>query len=158
MQPDGEGRSRPVILGEIVRDFLQAHPDEGIRPSTGVERLPQSFRQEQNDLDKAGINSWKPCETSIAASRLGATPLVPRNLNRLRGIATLVCELDLAPQDAALLMHAGIASRRALADCTPEQLVRQTGRLQRSLGINRPGSVDLPVAKAWIHKARQLRN
>ena len=26
VQPDGEGRSRPVILGEIVRDFTQAPP------------------------------------------------------------------------------------------------------------------------------------
>jgi hypothetical protein len=26
VQPDGEGRSKPVILGEIVRDFTQAPP------------------------------------------------------------------------------------------------------------------------------------
>ncbi|QNI94187.1 hypothetical protein SynA15127_01106 [Synechococcus sp. A15-127] len=26
VQPDGDGRSRPVILGEIVRDFRQAPP------------------------------------------------------------------------------------------------------------------------------------
>ena len=123
--------------------------------------LPQSFRQERIDLEQAGINSW---EALRDLEDLQLSPLVrsgrssPRNLHRLRGIATLVCDLDLAPQDAALLMHAGIASRRALADCTPEQLVRQTGRLQRSLGINRPGSVDLPKAKAWIHQARQLRN
>ncbi|AII44956.1 MAG: Ycf51 family protein [Synechococcus sp. BS301-5m-G54] len=26
LQPDGDGRSRPVILGEIVRDFRQAPP------------------------------------------------------------------------------------------------------------------------------------
>ena len=26
LQPDGDGRSRPVILGEIVRDFSQAPP------------------------------------------------------------------------------------------------------------------------------------
>ena len=123
--------------------------------------LPESFRQERIDLETAGIRSWEALRDldDLQLSRLvrnGRSS--PRNLNRLRGIATLVCEMDLAPQDAALLMHAGIASRRALADCTPEQLVRQTGRLQRSLGIARPGSVDLPMAKAWIQQARQLRN
>ena len=127
----------------------------------GWSELPQSFRQEQIDLVQAGINSWEALRDfdDRQLSRLVRSGRSsPRNLNRLRGIATLVCELDLAPQDAALLMHAGIASRRALADCTPEQLVRQTGRLQRSLGINRPGTVDLPMAQAWIHQARQLRN
>ncbi|QNI94186.1 protein of unknown function DUF4332-containing protein [Synechococcus sp. A15-127] len=132
----------------------QSHPREW-------NDLPQSFRQERTDLEKAGIRSWEALRDldDLQLSRLvrnGRSS--PRNLNRLRGIATLVCEMDLAPQDAALLMHAGIASRRALADCTPEQLVRQTGRLQRSLGIARPGSVDLPMAKAWIQQARQLRN
>ena len=132
----------------------QGHP-------RGWSDLPQSFRQEQIDLAQAGINSWEALRDldDLQLSRLVRSGRSsPRNLNRLRGIATLVCELDLAPQDAALLMHAGIASRRALADCTPEQLVRQTGRLQRSLGINRPGSVDLPRAQGWIHQARQLRN
>ena len=81
-----------------------------------------------------------------------------RNLHRLRGMATLVCELELAPQDAALLMHAGIATSSALASCTPERLVRQTGRLERSLGSGRRAVVDLTVAQHWIKRARQLTN
>ena len=121
----------------------QGHP-------RGLSDLPQSFRQERIDLDKAGINSWEALRDldDRQLSRLvrnGRSS--PRNLNRLRGIATLVCELDLAPQDAALLMHAGIASRRALADCTPEQLVRQTGRLQRSLAHQPAGIRGSPRGK-----------
>jgi hypothetical protein len=66
--------------------------------------------------------------------------------------------LTFPPQDAALLMHAGIASIPALASCTPERLVRQTGRLERSLGTRRQAVVDLTVARDWINRAKQLRN
>ena len=55
--------------------------------------------------------------TAARPERHPAQPSVPqrqasaRNLKRLRAIAAMVCDLDLAPQDAALLMHAGIATR-----------------------------------------------
>ena len=55
-------------------------------------------------------------------------------------------------------MHAGIASASALAKCTPERLVRQTGRLERSLSSGRRAVVDLRVAQNWIRRARQLTN
>ena len=62
------------------------------------------------------------------------------------------------PQDPALLMHGGTPTPAALAACTPERLVRQTGRLERSLGPKRPAVVDLRVAGDWIRRARQLAN
>ena len=123
--------------------------------------LPQSFRYEQNDLAAAGIDSWPDLRdlSDATLSRLVRTGRSSaRNLHRLRGMAVLVCDLELAPQDAALLMHAGIASASALAACTPERLVRQTGRLERSLGSGRRAVVDLTVAQHWIHRARQLTN
>ena len=55
-------------------------------------------------------------------------------------------------------MHAGIASISALASCTPERLMRQTGRLERSLGTRRQAVVDLNVARDWIKRAKQLMN
>ena len=73
-------------------------------------------------------------------------------------MSDFVCRLDLSPQDAALLMHAGIATPSALAACTPERLVRQTGRLERILGTKRPAVVDLRLAGDWIRRARQLAN
>jgi hypothetical protein len=123
--------------------------------------LPQSFRYEQNDLAAAGIDSWPDLRdlSDATLSRLVRTGRSSaRNLHRLRGMAVLVCDLELAPQDAALLMHAGIASASALAACTPERLVRQTGRLERSLGSGRRAVVDLTVAQHWIRRARQLTN
>jgi len=123
--------------------------------------LPQSFRHEQADLEAAGINTWPDLRdlSDQELSRLVRTGRSSaRNLHRLRGMAALVCELELAPQDAALLMHAGIATSSALASCTPERLVRQTGRLERSLGSGRRAVVDLTVAQHWIRRARQLTN
>ena len=123
--------------------------------------LPQSFRHEQADLAAAGIDTWSDLRdlSDLELSRLVRTGRSSaRNLHRLRGMAVLVCDLELAPQDAALLMHAGIASASALATCTPERLVRQTGRLERSLGSGRRAVVDLRVAQNWIRRARQLTN
>ena len=126
-----------------------------------IQELPQSFRREQQELDQAGINRWSCIRdlTDLELSQLARSGQgSARNLKRLRGMAELVCVLDLPPQDAALLMHAGIATPAALATCTPERLVRQTGRLERSLGTKRPAVVDLQVAGDWIRRARQLAN
>ena len=128
-----------------------------------LSNLPQSFRHEAADLKASGINNWAQLRalTDADLSRLIRTGRSSvRNLHRLRGMATLICELGFAPQDAALLMHAGIANRDALASCTPERLVRQTGRLERSLGLgrSRPAAVDLRTAQHWIRQARQTTN
>ena len=126
-----------------------------------IEELPQSFRREQQELDRAGIKCWSSIRdlTDLQLSQLARSGQASaRNLKRLRGMADLVCRLDLPPQDAALLMHAGIATPAALAAGTPERLVRQTGRLERSLGTKRPAVVDLRVAGDWIRRARQLAN
>ena len=132
--------------------FPQDHP---------IETLPQSFRDESIALREAGIHSWENLRdlSDQALSRLvRLRRCSARNLNRLRGMASLVCDLDLPVQDAALLMHAGIATRQALAGCTPERLVRQTGRLERNLGTGRQAVVDLRVAQRWIRLARQTTN
>lgn len=126
-----------------------------------IQELPQSFRREQQELDRAGINRWSTIRglTDLELSQLARSGQASaRNLKRLRGMANLVCVLNLPPQDAALLMHAGIATPAALAACSPERLVRQTGRLERSLGTGRPAVVDLRVASDWIQRARQLAN
>ena len=123
--------------------------------------LPQSFRREQKELEQAGLDQWEQLRdlSDIQLSRLCRSgQSSARNLKRLRAIAAMVCDLDLAPQDAALLMHAGIATRAALAGATPERIVHQTGRLERSLGTGRPAVVDLSTARRWIARARQPSN
>ena len=128
---------------------------------TAFPDLPQSFRREQQELEATGLKQWEELRdlSDIGLSRLCRSGRASaRNLKRLRAIAGFVCDLEMAPQDAALLMHAGIASRAALAGSTPERLVQQTGRLERSLGTGRPAVVDLPTARRWIERARQPLN
>ena len=81
-----------------------------------------------------------------------------RNLRRLKGMADLGCCLDLAPADAALLMHAGLATVAAVAGASPPELVTRTGRLERQLRSGRPPVVDLALAKTWILRAKERQN
>ena len=130
-------------------------------PGDTLRDLPQSFRREKKELETAGIVTWPAIRalSDLDLSRLARSGQASaRNLKRLRGMAELICKLALPPQDAALLMHAGLATPSALATCTPERLVRQTGRLERSLGTKRPPVVTLQIAGEWIRRARQLAN
>ena len=125
--------------------------------------LPQGFRDEQRDLQKAGITKWGQLRelTDQNLSRLIATGRsTSRNLKRLRGIAELVCCLELAPADAALLMHSGFATVASIATSSPQEITNRTGRLERQLGSGRAPVVDLAIAKQWIllAKARQTTN
>ncbi|MGC6482830.1 MAG: DUF4332 domain-containing protein [Synechococcus sp.] len=131
--------------------------------ATPLRNLPQSFRDEQPILKAAGITTWGDLLTLSdqqlsQLSRSGRASA--RNFKRLRGMASLVCHLELAPADAALLMHAGIATISALATASPHDVVTRTGRLERQLRSGRPAVVDLAVARRWILAAQawQLRN
>ncbi|MEB3276213.1 MAG: DUF4332 domain-containing protein [Cyanobacteriota bacterium] len=118
--------------------------------------LPPHFSAEARRLSAAGITTW------AALAVLDDAPLrslgrsggaSEARLLRLRGQARLVVDLDLAPTDAALLLHAGIASAAGLAQADPHRLLQQVIRLQRQL-IG-PGAVllDLPTLRAWMRRA-----
>ena len=69
-----------------------------------IQDLPQSFRREKQELDRAGIHRWSSIRalTDLQLSQLARSGQAsPRNLKRLRGMADLVCGLELPPQDAA---------------------------------------------------------
>lgn len=78
-------------------------------------------------------------------------------LIRLRGQARLVIDVGLEPAEAALLLHAGVPDRRALAEADPQRLLVQMGRLQRSLtGLAAP-MLSLATLRQWIQRARDRR-
>lgn len=92
-----------------------------------LQELPQSFRDEQRELVAAGIDTWGALQQLSdhqlsQLSRRGRASA--RNFKRLRGMAELVCCLDLAPADAALLMHAGLATVAALSAASPRMSSR----------------------------------
>ena len=132
-----------------------------MNPEDPLQDLPQGMRDEGKQLLTSGITTWGELQAldEMRISRLAASGRASaRNLRRLKGMADLACDLDLAPQDAALLMHAGLATVTAIAGSTPQELVTRTGRLERQLRSGRPPVVDLALARRWILRARERQN
>jgi hypothetical protein len=118
--------------------------------------LAGSFRKEQELLDRAGITSWEAMANLEAEQlrRLASTsPGSEARLVRLRGQARLVVAVDLAPAEAALLLHAGVGDARALAEANPEERRRQVGRLQRRLTGSAVPPPSLASLRSWILRA-----
>ena len=132
-----------------------------MKPEDPLQDLPQSMRDELKQLLTSGITTWGELQAldDLQISRLAASGRASaRNLRRLKGMADLACGLDLAPQDAALLMHAGLATVTAIARSTPQELINRTGRLERQLRSGRPSVVNLALARRWIIRARERQN
>lgn len=133
---------------------MPAHPHS----TSPFADLPTSFREEKRVIEQAGLGSWsalRDLDTLTLSQLARQGRATARNLRRLQGIAALVCDLDLAPADAALLMHAGLATIPALAAASPQDVVTRTGRLERQLRTGRPPVVDLALAQRWIQRARR---
>lgn len=120
--------------------------------------LPRHFQREEQVLQKYGVNSWDDLAVLSdnalrALSRQGGA--LERQLRKLRGQAQLVVELELEPHEAALLLYAGIASTRGLAQASPQQLLTQLGRLERSLTGMAPARLDASTVRIWIQRAQR---
>ena len=123
--------------------------------------LPNHFQEELKQLQGIGINNWsslKKLNDSELFSLSQNTRATQRNLKFIRGMATLICEIDLSQSEAALLMHAGIASIEALASLTPSEVLQKTGRLERLLKTGRKPYVDMKLAKYWIKSAKRANS
>jgi hypothetical protein len=118
--------------------------------------LPQHFRAEQEQLEADGVSRWS--DLALLADgdlrRLARHGASEQRLIKLRGQAQLIAAVGLAPADAALLLYAGIASADGLAEASPQQLLVQLGRLQRSLTGTAMPSVTATTMRRWISAAR----
>lgn len=115
------------------------------------------FQREQRQLERHGLASWAAL-AALADDRLrqlaGDGQASEQRLRLLRGQARLIEEVGLTPPQAALLLHAGIPSRAALAEAQPENLLRQLGRFQRQLLGRAAAPLDLTTVLSWIRRAR----
>ena len=119
--------------------------------------LPRQFQREEAVLQQHGVGSWAdlaalPDSELLALSRRGGA--LERQLRKLRGQAQLITDLELEPHEAALLLYAGIASSQGLAAASPQQLITQLGRLERSLLGMAPPRVDAATVRRWIQRAQ----
>ena len=120
--------------------------------------LPKSFYQEEKILLSHDIKTWDTLSSitdkeinNMINGSLGSV----RNLKRLKCIAYFICTLDIELNEAALLMHSGLISNKALSRLTPQELVHKTGRFERILRTERIPLIDLSKAHFLIEKAKK---
>ena len=120
--------------------------------------LPKSFYQEEKILLSNNIKTWDSLlsisDKEIHKLIFGSLGSV-RNLKRLKCIAYFICTLDIQLSEAALLMHSGLISNKAISRLTPQELVQKTGRFERTLRTGRIPIIDLKKAHFLIEKAKK---
>ena len=121
-------------------------------------KLTASFKKEETLLRKKGINTWNKIKAltdrdvfELVEEGCGSI----RNFRCLRCIATFICDLDLQQDEAALLMHSGIPSVKALANSYPEAIHTKVTRLETILGTSETPKTNLKKIIQWINKAKE---
>ena len=120
--------------------------------------LPKNFYQEEKILISNNIKTWDSL-LSISDEEInhliyGSLGSV-RNLKRLKCIAYFICTLNIELNEAALLMHSGLSSNKAISRLSPHELVQKTGRFERFLETGRIPLIDLKKAHFLIEKAKK---
>ena len=122
--------------------------------------MPSSFKDEKKELIEIGITSWdllKSLNEEQINQLVKTGRSTPRNLRKIQGLAALICDLRMQPSHAALLLHSGFATVSSLANATPEEVLKKTGRLERQLLSRHQTLINLKTANEWIKRARDLQ-
>jgi hypothetical protein len=112
-------------------------------------------------LGAAGIGDWgglalledAPLRQLAAPGQASEARLI-----RLRAQARLMAELQLRPEEASLLLHAGIPGAAALGGADPQRLLNQVHRLQRRLTGPSVPLLAMATLRLWIGRARASRS
>ncbi len=123
-----------------------------------IKGLPKTFYQEEKILILNNIKTWDSLLSisdeeinNLIYGSLGSV----RNLKKLKCIAYFICTLDIKFNEAALLMHSGLISNKAITRLTPQELIQKTGRFERILRTGRIPIIDLKKANFLIEKAKK---
>ena len=123
-----------------------------------LKNIPKSFYQEEKILISNNIKTWDSLSSltdeEIHKMIYGSLGSV-RNLQRLKCIAYFICTLNIELKEAALLMHSGLISNKAISRLSPQELVQKTGRFERILQTGRIALIDLKKAYDLIEKAKK---
>ena len=123
-----------------------------------LRNIPKSFYQEEKILRSNNIKTWDSLlsitDEEINKMIYGSLGSV-RNLKRLKCIAYFICTLNIELNEAALLMHSGLISNKAISRLSPQELVQKTGRFERILKTGRIPLIDLEKAHVLIEKAKK---
>ena len=123
-----------------------------------LKNIPKSFYQEEKILLSYDIKTWDTLSSitdeeinNMINGSLGSV----RNLKRLKCIAYFICSLNIELNEAALLMHSGLTSNKAISRLSPHELLQKTGRFERFLQTGRIPLIDLNKAHLLIEKAKK---
>mgnify|MGYP003336185452 CR=1 FL=1 len=123
--------------------------------------LPNHFHREQTTLRQAGVDNWEQL-ARLSRQHLrdlaGSGQASEARLLRLRAQARLMVAAGLPPEEASLLLHAGIADAQALATAHPEQLLPRVNRLRRGLLGAQAAPIPLATVRRWIAFAAASRS
>ena len=123
-----------------------------------LKNIPKSFHQEEKILLSNVIKTWDSLlsitDEEINKMIYGSLGSV-RNLKRLKCIAYFICTLNIELNEAALLIHSGLISNKAISRLSPQELVNKTGRFERFLQTGRDPLINLEKAHVLIEKAKK---
>jgi len=132
---------------------------DGGEPGFGA--VPHQFRAEVKVLRAAGIGDWGGlAQLEDTRLRQLAAPgqASEARLKRLRAQARLIGDLQLRPEEASLLLHAGIPGSAALGGADPQRLLNQVHRLQRRLTGPSVPLLAMATLRLWIGRAQASRS
>ena len=123
-----------------------------------LKNIPKSFYQEEKILISYDIKTWDTLSSitdeeinNMINGSLGSV----HNLKRLKCIAYFICTLNIEINEAALLMHSGLTSNKAISRLSPHELLQKTGRFERILQTGGVPIIDLNKAHILIEKAKK---
>ncbi len=132
---------------------------DGGEPGFGA--VPHQFRSEVTVLRAAGIGDWgglAQLEDSRLRQLAAPGQASEARLKRLRAQARLIGDLHLRPEEASLLLHAGIPGAAALGGADPQRLLNQVHRLQRRLTGSSVPLLAMATLLLWIGRAQASRS
>ncbi len=131
-----------------------------MRGKNFLDFLPTNFRHEKSFLIKNDLKDTEKLsnlsDIDINEIQIKCTLCTNNNLKKIRAIAIFNKEIAISPSEAYLLLHCGIGSIKSLSLCTPYELERKIGRLERSLRVKTETEVTFSLLKIWIKKAKQI--
>ena len=122
--------------------------------------LPTNFRHEKSFFIQNNLTDFKKLsnlsDLDINEIQRKSPLCTLNNLKKIRAIAIFKKEIEISPPKAYLLLHCGIGSIKSLSLCTPYELERKIGRLERSLRVKTEADINFAILKKWIKKANEI--
>ena len=128
-----------------------------IKTNSKIEGIPSHFQREIELLDSLNISTWdalKNLTDQQIENIISQSFYSKNNLKKLRSIALLVSGLNIPQHEASILIHSGYSSISSLARCSPQDLIKRTGRLERQLNTTRKTLFNIQKATHLISLAK----